>query len=139
MLLRIFQISQENTCVGVFFLIKLHIPAACCFPGYFLHRCFPVKFVKHFKSTFFTERFWWLLLTLGISNFVKSKKFTQKKNLRVFRVFNFSIKAKIENSETSEISNSVFASTFFCLFIFWSWWVDTNFSGKFLSVQMRYT
>ena len=49
--LKIYQNSQQNTCVEVLSLIKL-----------LWHRFFPVSFAKFFKTPFFMQHLWWLLL-----------------------------------------------------------------------------
>ena len=52
--LKFFQISQENTCVGVSLIkfVKNFIKKRL------QHRCFPVKFAKFFKNTYFEEHLW---------------------------------------------------------------------------------
>ena len=54
--LKISQNSQENTCAGVSFLIKLQ---ASCLQRYLKrdssHSCFPVNFVKFLRKPFFME------------------------------------------------------------------------------------
>ena len=44
------------------------------------HRCFPVKFAKFLKTTFFTEHFWWLFLILSktVINTTQNMKFSIK-------------------------------------------------------------
>ena len=61
MFFKISQISQENTCVGVFFrnLVKKRLQ----------HRCFLVKLAKFLRPPFFTEHFRWLLLFFSIYKF----------------------------------------------------------------------
>ena len=65
-LLEISQNSQENTCDGVSFLIKLQAlglrPAATLLKKRLWHRCFPVNFAKFIRAPFLTEHLWWLLL-----------------------------------------------------------------------------
>ena len=62
--LEIFQNSQENTCVGVSFYIKLHgLNPATLFKNRPWYRCFPVNFAKFLRTTFFTKHFRWLLLS----------------------------------------------------------------------------
>ena len=52
--LKISQISQENTCVGVSFFNNVAGPQACTFIKKRLqHRCFSAKFAKFFKNTYF--------------------------------------------------------------------------------------
>ena len=55
--LKVLQISQENTCVRVFFLIK----------KMFLHRCFPVNFAIFFRTHFLQNNSEWLLVTFPTS------------------------------------------------------------------------
>ena len=58
-------ISQENTCVGVSFLLKLVVFKACNFIKKRLqHRCFPVICEKFLRTLFSTEHYRWLLLLL---------------------------------------------------------------------------
>ena len=58
------QISQESTCVGVFFN-KVVGPQNCNFIKKSLqHRFFPVKFAKFLRTPCFTEHLQWLLLTV---------------------------------------------------------------------------
>ena len=49
--LQIWQISKENTCVGVSRL---------------QHKCFPVKFTEFLRTPFFTEHLRWLLLKISL-------------------------------------------------------------------------
>ena len=53
MFLKISQNSQKNTCVRVFFLIKLQN----------LAQVLSCEFCKVFKNSFFIEHLWWLLLS----------------------------------------------------------------------------
>ena len=47
---KISQISQENTCVGKLFLIKLQVSACNFIKKRPDHRCFHVKFAKYLKT-----------------------------------------------------------------------------------------
>ena len=60
--LEILQNSQENTCAGVSFLIKLQARPATLLKKKLWHRCFPVNFAKFLRKSFFTEHLRWLLL-----------------------------------------------------------------------------
>ena len=51
--LKVLQISQENTCARVSFLIK----------KIFWHRCFPVNFATFFRTHFLQNNSEWLLVT----------------------------------------------------------------------------
>ena len=56
MFLEISQNSQENTCAGVYFLIKLQaLGLQLYLKKRLCHRCFLVNFAKFLKQTFFTE------------------------------------------------------------------------------------
>ena len=64
-ILRISQYSQENTCVGVLLYNKVAGIQACNFiKKSFQPRFFPVNIVKIFRTAFFIEHLWWLLLNL---------------------------------------------------------------------------
>ena len=56
--LKILQISQENTCVGMLLtkFVKSFIKKRL------QHRCFPVNFAKFLRTHFFNELLWGLLL-----------------------------------------------------------------------------
>ena len=56
--LEILQNSQENTCAGVSFLIKLR---ARGLRKRLWHRCFPVNFAKFLRTPLIIEQLWWLL------------------------------------------------------------------------------
>ena len=57
--LEIWQDSQENTCVSLFFnKIKKR----------FWYRCFRVNFGKFLRTPFLTEHLWWLLLVIFAGN-----------------------------------------------------------------------
>ena len=60
--LEISQNSQENTCTGVSFLIKLQALGLTLLKKRLWHRFFPVNFVKFLRTLYFTEYLWWLLL-----------------------------------------------------------------------------
>ena len=47
---RISQISQENTCVGVFFSNVAGLKACTFVKKRLQHRCFPVKFAKYLRT-----------------------------------------------------------------------------------------
>ena len=92
MLLKIWQISQKNHCVGAFFKYVTGLQACnfvkkrlflCLRPATLSkkrlwHRCFPVTFVKFLKTPFFIEHLWWLLPTLLVP-------VTSDANLRIFQ------------------------------------------------------
>ena len=61
--LEISQNSQENTCAGACFSIKLQ--ALTLLKKRLWHRCFPVNFAKFLKAHFFPEHLWWLLLNFA--------------------------------------------------------------------------
>ena len=58
------QISQESTCVGVFFN-KVAGPRNVTLLKTDQHRLFPVKFAKFLRAPCFTEHFQWLLLKVS--------------------------------------------------------------------------
>ena len=60
--LDILQNSQENTCAGVSFLIKLQARPATLLKKRLWRRCFPVNFAKFLRTPFLTENLQWLLL-----------------------------------------------------------------------------
>ena len=60
--LEISQISQENTCVRVSFLIKLQAAACNFIKKETLAQVFSCEFCEISKNTFFTEHLRWLLL-----------------------------------------------------------------------------
>ena len=64
MLLEISQNSQENTCIRIFFLIKLQDYACNFIKKEALSQCFPVNFVKFVKTPFLQNTSERLLLTL---------------------------------------------------------------------------
>ena len=91
MFLKISQISQESTCVGVSFdkvtdlqacnLIKQRLyhslfdkvsglQASNLIKQRFQDRCFSIKFAKLLRVPFFTEQVWWLLLSIVYCLFV---------------------------------------------------------------------
>ena len=57
--LKNYQNSQEKSCVGVSFLIKLQASGL-------QHRCFPGYFAKFLGTPFFTKHLRWLLLTMAL-------------------------------------------------------------------------
>ena len=61
------QISQENTCARVSFLIKLQTEACNSLKKRFWRRCFPMNFAKFFRASFYKERLRWLLLHLAFN------------------------------------------------------------------------
>ena len=68
------QYSQENTCVGVSFLIKLLASRpATLLKKRLQHRCFPVNIENFLRTPFFTEHLRWLLLFFanGYSQYTK--------------------------------------------------------------------
>ena len=110
-LLRISQIALETPVLESPFWY-ICIPEAWCFPGVFQHRCFPVKFVKLFEKSSSYRTF--LVDASDLRNLqlpqIKQIHLTQK--FRVFGVFDVIIRVKIENSETSKISNFLRKNTF---------------------------
>ena len=64
MFLKTSQNSQENTCASVFFLIKLQAETCNFAKKETLAHVFSNEFWEIFKSTFFTEHVWRLLLEL---------------------------------------------------------------------------
>ena len=48
--------TGKHLCQGLFFATLLK--------KRFWHRCFPVNFRKFLRTPFYTEHFWWLLLTI---------------------------------------------------------------------------
>ena len=64
-LLKFSQKSQENTCVGVFFLTVTFLKERL------QHRSFPMNFAKFLRTPFFTEHLRWLLLFLFAKNHQK--------------------------------------------------------------------
>ena len=57
-LLEISQISQENTCARVSFLIKLQAEPCNFFKKKTLGQVFSCEFCEISRKTFFTEQFW---------------------------------------------------------------------------------
>ena len=60
--LKIIAISQQNTCVEVFFNKIAGLQACNFIKKRLQHRCFPVKFTKFLRTPFFTEHLQWLFL-----------------------------------------------------------------------------
>ena len=54
------EISQENTCAKVSFLIKLQARPAVLLKKRLWHRCFPVNFAKFLRATFLQNISWQL-------------------------------------------------------------------------------
>ena len=61
--LKILQISQENTFVGVSFNKVVGLKACNFIKKRLQHKCFPVNNVKFFRTAYFIEHLGWLLLT----------------------------------------------------------------------------
>ena len=80
MFLEISQNSQENTCAGVSFSIKLQALARSFIKKETWHRCFPVNFAKFPRAPFLTKRLRWLLLK-GRSDF-QTKGLKREKDLK---------------------------------------------------------
>ena len=71
--LKISQYLQEDTCVGVIFLIKLQAWRPCNFIEKSLqHTCFPINTAKFSRTAFFIEPFRWLLLLENSITFYKA-------------------------------------------------------------------
>ena len=64
MFLKISQNSQEYTCAGVSFLIKLQAKACKFIKKETLTQMFSWEFCEIFKNSLFTEHLWWLFLKL---------------------------------------------------------------------------
>ena len=62
MFLKISQNSQENTCVRISFLIRLHVESWTFIKQGTPAQVFTFKFCKVFKNSSFIEHLWWLLL-----------------------------------------------------------------------------
>ena len=62
MFLEISPNSQENTCARASFLIKFQASASIFIKKEALAQVFSREFCKTFKSNFFIEHLWWLLL-----------------------------------------------------------------------------
>ena len=65
MLLQCFQISQESTCIGVFFNKLQASRTATLLIKKLQYRILPVKFAKFLRRPCFREHFQWLLLTVS--------------------------------------------------------------------------
>ena len=64
LLLKIPHYSQEHTCIGISFLIKLQaFRPAMLLKKRLQHSCFPVTIAKCLRTAFSTENLLWLLLT----------------------------------------------------------------------------
>ena len=64
--LKFSKISQENTCVGVFFNKVTGLQTCNFLKKRLQYRCFRVKFPKFLITSFFIEHLRWLLLGTGI-------------------------------------------------------------------------
>ena len=62
MFLKISQNSQENTCVRISFLIRLHVESSTFIKQGNPAQVFTFKFCEVFKNSSFIEHLWWLLL-----------------------------------------------------------------------------
>ena len=60
--LKISQNSQENTCVRISFLIRLHVESSTFIKQGNPAQVFTFKFCEVFKNSSFIEHLWWLLL-----------------------------------------------------------------------------
>ena len=138
MFLKISQISQENTCTRVSFLIKLKR---------LWHRCFLVNFTKFLTTPFFIEHLWCLLLlimaicTIYCKSFayfsgkkrVKSKDMqfflqnVQNKVFKIFKMFENNMKftraacwtdSKISNRD-KDTTVIIFLFCHFCCSLLW--------------------
>ena len=65
-LLEISQNSQENTCAGDSFLIKLQAPPTTSLKKRLWHRCFPVNFAKFLRTPFSQNTLGRLLLVIQL-------------------------------------------------------------------------
>ena len=56
--------TGKRLCQSLFFNKVTGLSPATLLKKRLWHRCFPVRFVKFLRTTFYIEHFWWLLLAL---------------------------------------------------------------------------
>ena len=73
------QISQGNTCVGVFFNNVAGLKACNFIKKWLQHMCVPAKFAKFLRTPFLRKHLQWLLLILVVTNRFAFLDYTAKR------------------------------------------------------------
>ena len=112
MFLKIWQYSQENTCVGHHLKKVAGLEARKSIKKRLQHRCFPMNIAKFLRTAFSAEQLWWLLLELR--HFFSSWYIPLKFMKIVWHKHDLMISLSVDSGQSGKCSYEIPHDTYNC-------------------------